>query len=367
MKRKFSIASFVSSLCLPGRKIEKREKNLYYVPFGDKRDPSGYIPLLRPSLANTITYTMPGEIEVVVMLAFHRASGTRSPLSAIGPRLPRQPLRFPSPARSTRIGSRTVAGGPGGPGGGIAWNERILSSTDRTIYLKIGACSIHIYIYRCSMEKPVGESREQCSIEEGGRHVWWGPMWISSRKGRLFWHRRFFSLIRSPRRRLPPAVAPAVKASNQLLGAPLGTNVTLKCYVEAFPKTINYWMKDGKEMLLDGWEWFIVLFFFIQRIFTNSIIMLCNTSARKRTLAESWEAGCKSRIEQCGDTGGEAESVARSTRYCDFFVLHNRRRQVAFEHPMTLNTFCDKAPLFLSVKCGNKIRMRWSFSHSCEK
>ncbi|XP_066583078.1 lachesin-like [Prorops nasuta] len=64
---------------------------------------------------------------------------------------------------------------------------------------------------------------------------------------------------------VPPAVskrvtlavnfAPAVKAPSQLLGTPLGKDVQLKCYVEAFPKTINYWMKmkqPEEEMLLEG-------------------------------------------------------------------------------------------------------------------
>ncbi|CAH0587918.1 unnamed protein product [Chrysodeixis includens] len=61
---------------------------------------------------------------------------------------------------------------------------------------------------------------------------------------------------------VPPAVskriilnvnfAPTVKVPNQLLGAPLGTDVKLKCYVEAHPNTINYWIKNRGEMLLDG-------------------------------------------------------------------------------------------------------------------
>ncbi|KOC70419.1 Lachesin [Habropoda laboriosa] len=65
---------------------------------------------------------------------------------------------------------------------------------------------------------------------------------------------------------VPPAVskrvtlavnfAPVVKAPNQLLGAPLGTDVQLECYVEAFPNTINYWVKNRRgsedEMLLEG-------------------------------------------------------------------------------------------------------------------
>ncbi|KAG7205552.1 hypothetical protein KM043_007528 [Ampulex compressa] len=65
---------------------------------------------------------------------------------------------------------------------------------------------------------------------------------------------------------VPPAVskrvtlavnfAPVVKAPNQLLGTPLGTDVQLECFVEAFPNTINYWVKNRPgsedEMLLEG-------------------------------------------------------------------------------------------------------------------
>ncbi|XP_012135417.1 lachesin isoform X2 [Megachile rotundata] len=56
--------------------------------------------------------------------------------------------------------------------------------------------------------------------------------------------------------RASSAVAPVVQSPNQLLGAPLGTDVQLKCYVEAFPNTINYWVKNRPgvedEMLLEG-------------------------------------------------------------------------------------------------------------------
>ncbi|KAJ1522305.1 hypothetical protein ONE63_002602 [Megalurothrips usitatus] len=61
---------------------------------------------------------------------------------------------------------------------------------------------------------------------------------------------------------VPPAVsrrvqlninfAPHIEAPNQLLGAPIGTDVKLECNVEAFPNTINFWLKNGQEMLLDG-------------------------------------------------------------------------------------------------------------------
>ncbi|XP_012274846.1 lachesin-like [Orussus abietinus] len=44
--------------------------------------------------------------------------------------------------------------------------------------------------------------------------------------------------------------APVVKVPNQLLGAPVGTNVHLECFVEAFPNTINFWVKNDEGMIL---------------------------------------------------------------------------------------------------------------------
>jgi hypothetical protein len=43
-----------------------------------------------------------------------------------------------------------------------------------------------------------------------------------------------------------------VKVENQLLGAPLGTEVSVRCDVEAFPHAIVYWQRDTAEMLLSG-------------------------------------------------------------------------------------------------------------------
>lgn len=40
-------------------------------------------------------------------------------------------------------------------------------------------------------------------------------------------------------------VHPMVQVPNQLVGAPIGTNVTLLCNVEASPKAINYWTRES--------------------------------------------------------------------------------------------------------------------------
>ncbi|XP_076292249.1 lachesin isoform X2 [Lasioglossum baleicum] len=54
---------------------------------------------------------------------------------------------------------------------------------------------------------------------------------------------------------VPPAVSkrifinvhfpPVIQVPNQLVGAPLSTDVALECFVEASPKAINYWEKDN--------------------------------------------------------------------------------------------------------------------------
>lgn len=40
------------------------------------------------------------------------------------------------------------------------------------------------------------------------------------------------------------SVHPVIQVPNQLVGAPLGTDVALECFVEASPKSINYWVRD---------------------------------------------------------------------------------------------------------------------------
>ncbi|XP_046829335.1 lachesin-like isoform X1 [Vespa crabro] len=61
---------------------------------------------------------------------------------------------------------------------------------------------------------------------------------------------------------VPPAVSkrisinvhftPAIHVPNQLVGAPLGTDVVLECYVEASPMSINYWMKEKGTMIISS-------------------------------------------------------------------------------------------------------------------
>ncbi|KAJ3627960.1 hypothetical protein MTP99_015293 [Tenebrio molitor] len=64
---------------------------------------------------------------------------------------------------------------------------------------------------------------------------------------------------------VPPAVskrvtlsvnfAPKVQVQKALVGAPLFSNVKLKCDVEAFPNSNNYWVKEHDEVLLNGFKY----------------------------------------------------------------------------------------------------------------
>ncbi|ALC50028.1 maker366 [Drosophila busckii] len=48
------------------------------------------------------------------------------------------------------------------------------------------------------------------------------------------------------------SVHPLVQVPNQLVGAPVLTDVTLICNVEASPKAINYWQRENGEMIIAG-------------------------------------------------------------------------------------------------------------------
>ena len=53
-------------------------------------------------------------------------------------------------------------------------------------------------------------------------------------------------------------VLPTVKVGNQLVGCPIGEEVSLQCLVEAHPKAISYWTRKANdrdykdELLLEG-------------------------------------------------------------------------------------------------------------------
>ncbi|KAG6461292.1 lachesin [Manduca sexta] len=51
---------------------------------------------------------------------------------------------------------------------------------------------------------------------------------------------------------------PVIQIPNQLVGAPLGTDVTLECYVESSPKSINYWVRDSNEMVISSSKYEVV-------------------------------------------------------------------------------------------------------------
>ncbi|KAJ8736436.1 hypothetical protein PYW08_007092 [Mythimna loreyi] len=51
---------------------------------------------------------------------------------------------------------------------------------------------------------------------------------------------------------------PVIQVPNQLVGAPLGTDVSIECYVESSPKSINYWVRDSNEMVISSSKYEVV-------------------------------------------------------------------------------------------------------------
>lgn len=48
------------------------------------------------------------------------------------------------------------------------------------------------------------------------------------------------------------SVPPMIWVQNQLVGAHEGQKLTLECYSEAFPKSINYWTRDQDKIVPQG-------------------------------------------------------------------------------------------------------------------
>ncbi|CAD7089885.1 unnamed protein product [Hermetia illucens] len=61
----------------------------------------------------------------------------------------------------------------------------------------------------------------------------------------------------SKRMKLQVHFHPLVQVPNQLVGAPVSTDVTLICNVEASPKAINYWQRENGEMIIAGERYII--------------------------------------------------------------------------------------------------------------
>ncbi|PRD34348.1 UNVERIFIED_CONTAM: Neural cell adhesion molecule 1 [Trichonephila clavipes] len=54
------------------------------------------------------------------------------------------------------------------------------------------------------------------------------------------------------------AVPPMIWIPNQLVGANLGSNVTLECNTEGYPESINYWSRHESEMISHGGKYDVI-------------------------------------------------------------------------------------------------------------
>lgn len=48
------------------------------------------------------------------------------------------------------------------------------------------------------------------------------------------------------------SVPPMIWVQNQLVGVREGQKLTLECFSEAFPKSINYWTRDQDKIVAQG-------------------------------------------------------------------------------------------------------------------
>lgn len=53
------------------------------------------------------------------------------------------------------------------------------------------------------------------------------------------------------------AVPPMLSIPHQLVSAPIGYNVTLECFTEAHPTSLNYWTRGDGQMIYEGKKYHI--------------------------------------------------------------------------------------------------------------
>jgi len=89
-------------------------------------------------------------------------------------------------------------------------------------------------------------------------HEWTGSQLVMTNVRRT----QMGALLCIARNQVPPAVSkrivlsvnfrPQVTVDNQLVGSPLGQEVEIKCFIQAFPMAITHWQRrvDGREIIL---------------------------------------------------------------------------------------------------------------------
>lgn len=50
-------------------------------------------------------------------------------------------------------------------------------------------------------------------------------------------------------------VSPMVWIPHQLVGVPMFFNVTLECFIEANPTSLNYWTRENDHMITDSYKY----------------------------------------------------------------------------------------------------------------
>lgn len=79
----------------------------------------------------------------------------------------------------------------------------------------------------------------------------------------------FYSCYTTKNKQQKTKVPPTVKASNQLVGAPVESHVLLQCIVEAYPKPLNGWYRNegivwwNFHILFNFLKWLVLLCFYI--------------------------------------------------------------------------------------------------------
>lgn len=128
---------------------------------------------------------------------------------------------------------------------------------------------------------------------------------------------------------------------NQLVGAPAGTNVTIDCNTEAYPRAMSYWFL-GEEMILSNEK-------YTTDIMENSYRAYMRLTIRNLQVGDFGNYRCISK-NSLGETEGSIRLYGKTTQDLRSIPLYNEKNLYATiastsTEPLLSRTFRAHTPL----------------------
>jgi Immunoglobulin I-set domain len=129
------------------------------------------------------------------------------------------------------------------------------------------------------------------------------------------------------------AVSPVVHVPNQLIWSSVGSNLTMECFIEASPRSMNFWVKGAGELILSGSKY--TLSDVRDSIFAGRMALTIHSFQKSdvgtyRCVAKNSLGEVEGRIQVYGKAPDNRRSLAYLTRWLLVSRTHGRPFHVSW-------------------------------------